>query len=86
MLDILIEALSTKTFGRNVLGCDSDSDLEAPNIFIKCSILLDGMSNNEFAYVLGRMEFVMFTKLQGFVPLHQKRQSNPMMSKVMILD
>ena len=53
---ILIESLSTCTFGRNVIGCDSDSDIEAPNIFIKASLLLKGLSNNEFAFILGRME------------------------------
>lgn len=57
VIDIIIEALSTKTFGRNVLGCDSESDLEAPNIFIKSTLLLDGMTNNEFAFILGKMEF-----------------------------
>lgn len=53
---LLIEVLETKTFGRNVLGCDSDSDLEAPNIFIKSTLILGNLSNKEFAYILGRME------------------------------
>ena len=56
-IEILIESLSTCTFGRNVIGCDSDSDIEAPNVFIKASLLLKGLSNNEFAFILGRMEF-----------------------------
>lgn len=38
------------------MGCNSDSDLEAPNIFIKSTLLLDGLSNKEFAYILGCME------------------------------
>lgn len=53
---VLIESLSKCTFGRNVIGCDSDSDIEAPNVFIKASLLLKGLSNNEFAFILGRME------------------------------
>ena len=53
---LLIKILQNKTFGRNVLGCNSDSDLEAPNIFIKSALLLDGLTNREFAYILGRME------------------------------
>lgn len=53
---LLIKILQNKTFGRNVLGCNSDSDLEAPNIFIKSTLLLDGLSNKEFAYILGCME------------------------------
>ena len=57
VIAVLIESLSTCTFGRNVIGCDSDSDIEAPNVFIKASLLLKGITNNEFAFVLGRMEF-----------------------------
>lgn len=54
--ELLVEILESNTFGRNVLGCDSDSDLEAPNIFIKSSLILGNLSNKEFAYILGRME------------------------------
>lgn len=54
--EILLNCLSNKTFGRNVLGCDSDSDVEAPNIYIKASILLDGISNIEFAYIVYYMD------------------------------
>ena len=36
----IIESLSTRTFGRNVCGVDSDSDLEPPNIFIKAALAL----------------------------------------------
>lgn len=54
--EILLNCLSNKTFGRNVLGCDSDSDVEAPNIYIKASILLDGISNIEFAYIVYNMD------------------------------
>lgn len=53
---LLINILKNNTFGRNVLGCNSDSDLEAPNIFLKSALLLDGLSNKEFAYILGDME------------------------------
>ena len=56
VIDVLIESLSTCTFGRNVIGCDSDSDIEAPNVFIKASLLLGGLNNNEFAFILGKME------------------------------
>lgn len=54
---LLIEILQTKTFGRNVLGCDSDSDLEAPNIFLKSCLLLGDLTNKEFACILGKMEY-----------------------------
>lgn len=56
VVDILIKSLSSHTFGRNVIGCDSDSDVEAPNVFIKASMLLDGLTNVQFAYILGQME------------------------------
>lgn len=56
MQRILIEILAHNTFGRNVLGCASDSDLEAPNIFLKSTLLLGRMTNKEFAYILGKME------------------------------
>ena len=57
ILQLLINVLATKTFGRNVLGCDSDSDLEAPNIFIKSAMLLQDFTKKEFAYILQKMEF-----------------------------
>lgn len=56
VVDILIKSLSTHTFGRNVVGCASDSDVEAPNVFIKASLLLDGITNSQFAFILGQME------------------------------
>lgn len=56
VIEVLIKSLSTCTFGRNVIGCDSDSDIEAPNVFIKASLLLGGLNNNEFAFILGKME------------------------------
>ena len=57
IFDIIIESLNKCTFGRNVIGCNSDSDLEPPNIFLKSALLLDGINLNEFAYILQRMEF-----------------------------
>ena len=56
-IEILIESLKSCTFGRNVTGCNSDSDLEPPNIFLKSALLLGGINLNEFAYILQRMEY-----------------------------
>ena len=53
---LLIDVLKNNTFGRNVLGCDSDSDLEAPNIFVKSTMILGHLTNKEFAYIVGNME------------------------------
>lgn len=72
---ILIEALSKNTFGRNVLGCSSDSDLEAPNIFIKSSLLLDGLSNKEFAFILGKMELYNYEFGDAIFQLKMLRQT-----------
>lgn len=72
---ILIEALSKNTFGRNVLGCSSDSDLEAPNIFIKSSLLLDGLSNKEFAFILGKMELYKYEFGDAIFQLKMLRQT-----------
>lgn len=54
--DLLISSLTSNTFGRNVLGCGSDSDVEAPNVYIKASILLNGITNHEFAYIVYNMD------------------------------
>ena len=53
---LLVDVLKNNTFGRNVLGCDSDSDLEAPNIFVKSTLILGHLTNKEFAYIVGNME------------------------------
>lgn len=53
---LLVTILQSQTFGRNVLGCDSNSDLEAPNIFLKSTMILGNLTNKEFAYIIGRME------------------------------
>lgn len=57
LLSLLIDILANKTFGRNVLGCDSDSDLEAPNIFVKSCLLIKDLTNKEFGFILGKMEY-----------------------------
>lgn len=57
VLSLLIDILTSKTFGRNVLGCDSDSDLEAPNIFLKSCLMIKDLTNKEFGFILGKMEF-----------------------------
>lgn len=57
LIALLLSVLNSKTFGRNVLGCDSDSDLEAPNIFLKSCLLLNSINNKEFGYILGEMEY-----------------------------
>ena len=56
---LLIDAFENKTFGRNNQGFPSaDSDVEVPNVLILSSILLDGVTRQEFYYII----FLMHTK------------------------
>lgn len=53
---ILMDALENVTFGRNNEGCpNSNTRLEAPNILMISSLLLDGISRKEYASILFQM-------------------------------
>lgn len=53
---LFIDALEKNTFGRNNNACEnSDSDLEAPNILLISSIILNGIKRKEYYYVLEYM-------------------------------
>jgi len=52
----IIYSLKTKTFGRNVCGLDSDSDIEPPKVFIRCALILNYLTRKEFAYILFKLE------------------------------
>lgn len=55
--DIFLHAMKTISFGRRNYGViNSNSDLEAPAIYLKSAILLDGLSVKEFAYIIEQME------------------------------
>ena len=55
--DIFLQAMNSISFGRGNYGViNSDSDLEAPAIYLKSAILLDGLSVKEFAYIIDQME------------------------------
>lgn len=79
---LLLRLLSSNTFGRNVLGCDSDSDLEAPNIFLKSCMLIKNLTNKEFAYILGQMEFQNLDLADALLDIVVMRKQN----KVVQLD
>ncbi len=50
---LFMNALETVTFGRNNSACEnSDSDLEAPNILLLSSVILDGIKRKEYYYLL----------------------------------
>ena len=56
--DIFLESMETVSFGRNNYGViNSDSDLEAPALFLKSAILLDGLSPKEFAYIIEQIDY-----------------------------
>lgn len=74
--ELLLRLLSSKTFGRNVLGCDSDSDLEVPNIFVKSCMLIGDLTNKEFAYILGQMEFQNLELADALLDLVVMRKQN----------
>ena len=57
--ELLIDAFENKTFGRNNQGFPSaDSDVEVPNVLLLSSIFLDGVTRQEFYFIL----FLMHTK------------------------
>lgn len=48
----LISSLEENTFGRNVCGVSSDSDVEPPQIFIRSALMLEYLTRKEFGYIL----------------------------------
>ena len=57
ILSLFIEAMKSCSFGRNNYGCiRSDSDYEAPAILLRSIILLNGIKNKEFAYILNELD------------------------------
>ena len=54
--DVLMNAFEKVTFGRNNDGCPScNTRLEAPNILLISSLLLDGVTRKEYASILWQM-------------------------------
>jgi len=57
MVDILMNEIKSTSFGRNNPAVnDSDSDIEAPIVFLKANLILSGVSANEYAYILQELE------------------------------
>lgn len=52
----LIHSLEHQTFGRNVCGCGSDSDIEPPQVFIKCVLALGFLTRQEYGYILWQLD------------------------------
>ena len=56
ILEELMLSLEHQVFGRNVCGCSSDSDIEPPQIFIKCALALGFLTRQEFGYILWQLD------------------------------
>jgi hypothetical protein len=52
----LMLSLENLTFGRNVCGCSSDSDIEPPQIFIKSVLALNYLTRQEYGYLLWQLD------------------------------
>jgi hypothetical protein len=52
----LMHSLEHQTFGRNVCGCGSDSDIEPPQVFIKCVLALGFLTRQEYGYILWQLD------------------------------
>lgn len=51
--DLLFDSIKNDSFGRNNTAIkNSDSNIDPPKVFIKAILDLDGISNDEFAYLL----------------------------------
>jgi hypothetical protein len=52
----IIKFLEELSFGRNVHGCSSDSDIEPPKVFIKTLLFIDYLIRKEYGYILWQMD------------------------------
>ena len=52
---LILNALETRTFGKNVQGVNSNSFIEPPNLFVFASIQLGYLTLNEFGHLLDNL-------------------------------
>ena len=52
----IIKFLEELSFGRNVHGCSSNSDIEPPKVFVKASLFLGYLTRKEFGFILWQMD------------------------------
>lgn len=52
----IIKFLEELSFGRNVHGCSSNSDIEPPKVFVKATLFLSFLTRKEFGYILWQMD------------------------------
>lgn len=75
--DIFLESMETISFGRNNYGViNSNSDIEAPALFLKSAILLDGLSTKEFAYIIEQLDTNNKDFSQVIIDVKRRRRLN----------
>lgn len=52
----LMSSLEENTFGRNVCGVSSDSNVEPPQVFIRSALILQYLTRKEFGYIIWRLD------------------------------
>jgi hypothetical protein len=55
ILEEIILSLETGTFGRNVPGITSDSDIEIPNVFVKAALALGYLTREEYGFLFWKL-------------------------------
>lgn len=77
LLEDLMSSLENTTFGRGNYGCpDSDSDIEAPNVFVRSIVELGYLTYREFAYLLWKIEDVGDTYTDALREVRQRRNQS----------
>lgn len=56
IVEEILKSLETRTFGRHLTGTKSDSDVEPPQVFIKCALILRYLDRGEYGYILWQLD------------------------------
>ncbi|WP_346870588.1 hypothetical protein [Clostridium sp. UBA5119] len=76
-IEIIFESLINDSFGRNNNGISgTDSDVEAPNVFLKSIIDLKGVTTFEYAIILYLMDKGNFTYNDAIEEIERRRGKN----------
>lgn len=85
-IEIIFEALMNDSFGRNNNGISgTDSDVEAPNVFLKSIIDLKGITTLEYASILYLMDKENFTYYESIGEIKRRRSDNSIDEMISII-
>ncbi len=85
-IEIIFEALMNDSFGRNNNGISgTDSDVEAPNVFLKSIIDLKGITTLEYASILYLMDKENFTYYESIGEIKRRRAGNSIDEMISII-